>query len=82
MKDFSWMFKRHLTPLVVFVAVEAVVIGGVLYAINTGEPVKIIVAVAVLLVAQYVIYTAWRDIRNGESWDDDGPQDHGDLKDY
>ena len=76
------MFKRHLKPLVVFIAVEAVTIGGILYAWQHHDTLKVVVATAVFAVAQYVIYTAWRDIRNGEEWDDDIPRDHGDLKDF
>ncbi len=82
MKDFSWMFKRHLKPLVVFIAAEAVVIGGIFYSFSQGEPVRIGIAFAAFAVAQYVIYTAWRDIRDGDEWDDDGPKNHGNLTDF
>lgn len=76
------MFKRHLKPLLVFVAVEAVTIGGIFYALQSGEAVKVGISIAAFCVAQYIIYTAWRDIRNGEEWDEGGPRDHGDLKDF
>lgn len=82
MKDFSWLFKRRVPGIVIVITVELVVLGALYAAIETGNTPKIVLMSIVALVAQYVIYSAWRDIRNGEQLHDDSdiPEEfRGDL---
>lgn len=82
MKDFSWLFKRRVPGIVIAITVELVVLGALYAAIETGNTPKIVLVGILALVAQYVIYSAWRDIRNGEQLHDDSdiPEEfRGDL---
>ncbi|MBR5951227.1 MAG: hypothetical protein IKZ87_07330 [Actinomycetaceae bacterium] len=71
MKDFSWLFKRRVPGVVIVITVELIVLGALYGAIETGNIPKIILVGILALVAQYVIYSAWKDIRSGEQLHDD-----------
>ena len=77
MKDFSWLFKRRIPGVVIVITVELIVLGALYAAIESGNTPKIVLMGLVTALAQYVIYSAWRDIRNGEQLHDDShiPED-------
>lgn len=71
MKDFSWLFKRRIPGIVIVITVELAVLGALYGAIESGNTPKIVLTGVLAALAQYVIYTAWRDIRNGDNLHDD-----------
>lgn len=71
MQDFSWLFKRRVPGIIIVITVELAVLGALYAAIESGNTPKIVLAGLVTLAAQYVIYSAWRDIRGGEPLHDD-----------
>ena len=70
MDDFSWIFKRRLGAFTVIAAVEAIVIGGVFATWDADNKIKSFLAIIIALLAQYIIYKAWKESKGSKEGED------------